>query len=103
MNVSNTALVTIAGMAIVTYATRVGGLWALKRIAITPRLEAWLKVLPGTILVSIIAPAVLASGVAEALAGLATALVAWRSKNVVFAMIVGVASVFFFRSALSSL
>jgi len=48
-------------------------------------------------LVAIVAPTVLASSLAETLAALATVLVAIRTKNVLAAMVIGVAAVFLLR------
>jgi len=47
---------TILGMALITYATRAGGLWLMGRVQPTPRLERWLRSLPGAILVALVAP-----------------------------------------------
>ena len=90
-------LITILGMALVTYATRAGGFWLMGLVTPSPRIEAWLKQIPGTVLVAIIAPTVLASSLAETLAALATILVAIRTKNVLIAMVVGVAAVWLLR------
>jgi uncharacterized membrane protein len=93
-------LITIMGMALVTYATRAGGFWLMSLVTPSPRIEAWLKQIPGAVLVAIIAPTVLASSLAETLAALATVLVAIRTKNVLIAMVVGVAMVWVLRLAL---
>jgi len=90
-------LITILGMALVTYATRAGGFWLMSLVTPSPRIEAWLRQIPGAVLVAIIAPTVLASSVAETLAALATVLVAIRTKNVLIAMLVGVATVWLLR------
>ncbi len=90
-------LLTILGMALVTYATRAGGFWLMGLVTPSPRVEAWLKQIPGAVLVALIAPTVLASSIAETLAALATLLVAIRTKNVLIAMLVGVATVAFLR------
>jgi uncharacterized membrane protein len=84
-------------MALVTYATRAGGFWLMGLVTPSPRTEAWLKQIPGTVLVAIIAPTVLASSLPETLAALATVLVAIRTKNVLIAMVVGVAAVWLLR------
>ncbi|MBI1909829.1 MAG: AzlD domain-containing protein [Deltaproteobacteria bacterium] len=97
MEIGRTAFFTILGMALVTYLSRIGGLWCLNRMAITPRLEAWLKVLPGTILVSIVAPSIIMGGPAEKLSALLTILVAWRTRNILLAMMIGVAAVWSLR------
>lgn len=94
------ALITILGMALVTYATRAGGFWLMGLVRPSPRIEAWLRQIPGAVLVAIIAPTVLASSLAETLAALASALVALRTKNVLVAMIVGVGAVWVLRMVL---
>lgn len=94
------SLVAILGMGLVTYATRAGGLWLMARVPDSPRLQAWLRHIPGAILVSLIAPAALASGPAEALAALGTALVAARTRNLLLSLLVGVALVWALRRLL---
>ena len=89
--------ITILGMALVTYATRAGGFWFMGLVTPSPRIEAWLKQIPGAVLVAIIAPTVLASSLAETLAAAATVLVAIRTKNVLIAMLVGVTTVALLR------
>jgi branched chain amino acid efflux pump len=90
-------LLTIMGMALVTYATRAGGFWLMGLVTPSPRVEAWLKQIPGAVLVALIAPTILASSIAETLAAVATVLVAIRTKNVLIAMLVGVATVALLR------
>ena len=90
-------ILTILGMALVTYATRAGGFWLMGLVTPSPRIEAWLKQIPGAVLVAIIAPTVLASSIAETVAAIATVLVAIRTKNVLIAMLVGVATVALLR------
>ena len=94
------ALITILGMALVTYITRAGGFWLMGLVAPSPRIEAWLRQIPGAVLMAIIAPTVLASSFAETLAALATALVALRTKNVLVAMLIGVGTVSLLRLVL---
>ena len=94
------ALITILGMALVTYATRAGGFWLMGLVSPSSRVEAWLRQIPGAVLVAIIAPTVLASSLAETLAALAAALVALRTKNVLAAMVVGVGAVWLLRMVL---
>ncbi|MCW5881486.1 MAG: AzlD domain-containing protein, partial [Anaerolineae bacterium] len=50
---------TILGMAIITYLTRSGGLWLMGRVEPTPRVRAWMRQIPGAILVALVTPAVL--------------------------------------------
>jgi uncharacterized membrane protein len=91
-------LLTIVLMALATYATRAGGLWLASRLALSERAEAWLDYIPGAILVSIVAPVVLAGGIAEALAALAVILVAWRTGSLPIAMVTGVCAVLLLRA-----
>jgi uncharacterized membrane protein len=80
-------------MACITYITRVGGFFLISRIGLSKRLEAWTQHLPGPVLISIIAPVSLSSGFSEAVASLFTAVVAVRTGNLLFSMLVGVAVV----------
>jgi uncharacterized membrane protein len=94
------APLAIAGMALVTYATRAGGLWALGRVTSSARVEAWLRQLPGTVLVAIVVPAAVASGPAGVLALMATVLVAIRTGKLPLALLVGVGTVWLLRHVL---
>ncbi len=91
-------LLTIVLMALVTYATRAGGLWLASRLALSERAEAWLDYIPRAILVSIVAPVVLAGGIAEALAALAVILVASRTGSLPIAMVTGVLAIVLLRT-----
>ena len=84
------ALVTILGMALVTYLPRAGGIWLMGLVTLSRCVEAWLRSIPGSVLVALVAPTVFASSVAETLAALATVLVALRTRNVLLAMMIGV-------------
>ena len=88
-----TSLLTILGMAAATYAGRAAGLVLMSRVTPGPRMQRFMRAIPGAILASIIAPSALNSGPAEALATAATALAAWRFRNLPLAMVVGVAAV----------
>jgi uncharacterized membrane protein len=90
MRIDWAAFLTICGMAGVTYLTRAGGFWLVGRVTLSPRVEAGLRALPGAVLVSLVAPTVLTTGVAEALAALA--------KNLLAAMVVGVIVVWALRT-----
>src|SRR5207253_6148952 len=97
MQISPPTLLTILGMALVTYATRAGGLWFMDRVAASPRIDAWLHHIPGAVLISIVVPVALVGGPAEWIASAATALVAARTRNLLLAMAVGVAAVWLLR------
>ncbi len=93
MEIRTEAVITILGMALATYATRTGGLWLVSRFSLSKRAERWLTQLPGAVLISIVAPEVLKSGLQGMLAGLITVLVAWRSGSLLLAMLAGVLAI----------
>ena len=98
MGISLIALFAIVLMALTTYATRAGGLWLASRFDLSERAGAWLDQIPGAILVSLVAPAVLTGGPAEALAALAVVVVAVRTASLPAAMVTGVVAVVVLRA-----
>jgi uncharacterized membrane protein len=97
MQIDTLAFFTILGMACATYATRAGGLWLMSRVTISKRVEAWLRHIPGTIVMSIVAPEVISGGYAELLGVLVTVLAAVRTGNLLLSMIMGVSVVWVLR------
>lgn len=91
------SMLAILGMALVTYATRAGGLWLMGRVKPSPRVERWLRHIPGAVLISIVAPIVAASDPAEFLAMLATVVVGARTGNILLTMLTGVGVVWAMR------
>ncbi|MBI2092715.1 MAG: AzlD domain-containing protein [Deltaproteobacteria bacterium] len=89
--------VVIFGMAVVTYLTRASGFYLVSRVKVSGKLEAFLNAIPGTVLVSLVAPVVLADGPAESIASLAVVLTAWKSRNLPLAMVVGIVTVWVLR------
>ena len=98
MRIDWPTLITIVGMACVTYLTRVSGYWLVGRVTLSPRLQTGLQALPGAVLVSLVAPTVLATGIAETLAALATIAVAARTRHLLAAMLSGVIVVWVLRT-----
>ncbi len=94
------ALLTILGMALVTYLIRAGGLLVANRLPESGFVAHWLKHLPGAVLASLVAPAILAGGPAEALAAAATAIIYLLTRNLFAAMAGGVLAVWLARLAL---
>ena len=90
MLADSVALVAIAGMAAVTYATRVGGLWIMNYAPPSARLEAFLRYFSGSVLVAIIIPAVVQDGTAAAGAIAAAALVMTVTRRALPSMACGV-------------
>ena len=77
----------------VTYLLRSGGLLLAGALPQKGRVKAFMDALPGTILVALVAPGVYQAGVSGQAAALVTALCAWRTGNVLLAMVVGMAIV----------
>ncbi len=96
------ALVTILGMATVTYAIRAGGLLLANRLPESGFVARWMRHVPGAVLASLIAPAILKGGPAEAIAASATALIYILSKNLFAGMAGGVLAVYLARLALGA-
>ena len=91
-------LLTILGMALVTYATRAGGIWLMSRVKLSPGVEACLAHLPGSVMTAIATPVLLASDAAAIAGVVATVLVAARTKNLVLSLFLGVGLVCGLRS-----
>jgi uncharacterized membrane protein len=90
-------LIAILGMALVTYATRAGGFLLMSRVNMSARLIAGLNHLPGAVIVAIVVPDWLKSGVPGAIAGLLVLLVAWRTNNLLLALATGVLAIYLLR------
>ncbi|MGH8707733.1 MAG: AzlD family protein [Burkholderiales bacterium] len=90
-------LLAIAGMAIATYATRVAGLFLMQLVSVKGRTKAAFDALPPAILMAVIAPTILATGIAETLAAIITAVAAVLRAPMILTIVIGVASVVFLR------
>lgn len=89
----NDVYLVIGAAALVTYALRFGGLLLAGRLPRTGRFKRFMDALPGTILLSLIAPAALAGGMWSWIATGATAFCSLKTGNVFVSMILGVAIV----------
>ncbi|WP_336343151.1 AzlD family protein [Halalkalicoccus ordinarius] len=88
----------VLAMAVVTFVTKVGGLWLLSRFEVSDRLESGISVLPGAIVIAILGPELAEGGPAEWAAAGLTLLVMWRTGNILLALIAGVVGVVAFRA-----
>jgi uncharacterized membrane protein len=102
MLTSPEALAAILGMAIVTFAIKAGGLLLANRLPRDGFAAAWLRHIPGAVLASLVAPAIVTGSIAEAVAAVATALVYVVTRNLFAAMAAGVLTVFLVRMALGA-
>jgi uncharacterized membrane protein len=91
------SLVTILGMALVTYAIRAGGFLIAERLPSTGFVALWLRHIPGAVLASLVAPAVVNGGPAEWIASAAATLAYVLSRNIFATIVVGVIAVYFAR------
>jgi branched-subunit amino acid transport protein len=96
--VSLEALITILGMAAVTYGIRMSGLLLANRLPTTGFVAAWMRHVPGAVLASLVAPVILRGGIAESIAAAATALAYVLTRNLFVAMIAGVGAVYLART-----
>jgi uncharacterized membrane protein len=96
MNVSASTILAIVGMAVVTYATRIGGLFFAAKLQFRGKAKAAFDEIPAAVLVSVIAPAVLTTGPAETVAALITVFAA-RRLPLIAVVVVGVIAVVVLR------
>ncbi len=78
MTVDPTTLAAIVAMAVVTYLTRIAGIFVAARLALSGRARAAFDAIPPAVLVAVIAPEALATGWPETVAALVTSLAATR-------------------------
>ncbi|MDQ0315270.1 AzlD family protein [Amorphus orientalis] len=98
MNVDPVTLVTILLMGIATYSTRLAGLVLVRRVPASGRLRNALEAVPAAVLTALVAPAVLAGGLAELIAG-AVALLAALRFPLLAVVVLGAATAGLLRAA----
>ncbi|MCB2149702.1 MAG: AzlD domain-containing protein [Deltaproteobacteria bacterium] len=86
-------VLAITGAALATYSLRLGGLLLADRLPKNGGFKRFMEALPGTILLSLVAPGIFSAGMLGGVAALATALCAWKTRNILLAMIVGMGMV----------
>ncbi|MGB7205060.1 MAG: AzlD domain-containing protein [Anderseniella sp.] len=99
MSLDPNTVLAIMAMALATYLTRVAGLWLLQLANVRGRARAALDALPAAVLMAVIAPTVLATGIAETLASIITVAAAMRLP-LLASVIIGVVSVVVLRFAI---
>lgn len=95
-------LLAILGMGIATYVTRISGLLLVRFVDLRGRTRAALEAVPVAVLMSVIAPTVLATGPAETVAAIITMLAATRLP-LLAVVAVGVVSVAVLRAGFGML
>ncbi len=105
-------VVLILGMALVTFAVRYPVLALVGNIPLPERVFQALRYVPPAVLAAIIVPALLmpdgdrlfiAADNARLIAGLAAALVAWRTKNLLITIVVGMGTLLVWNGMLALL
>ncbi|MFK0383367.1 AzlD family protein [Agrobacterium sp. NPDC090273] len=71
-------LLTILAMMVATVATRFGGLILVSYMELTPRMKKALGAVPPAVLMAVVTPTALTSGIAETIACAVTAITALR-------------------------
>ncbi|NIX76439.1 AzlD family protein [Microvirga terricola] len=99
MSIDMTTFGAILAMAIVTYFTRIAGLFVADRLVLSGRAKAAFDAIPPAVLIAVIAPTALTTGWAEAIAAAITAFVAFRLP-LLATVAVGVVSVVLLRGVL---
>ncbi len=98
----------ILGMGAVTYAIRLSLIGALGKVTLPPLLIRGLRFVPPAVLTAIIVPELVlpggtfdfSLGNARLLAGVLAALVAWRTKSVIYTVLVGMAALWLLNALL---
>jgi uncharacterized membrane protein len=83
------ALGAVLVMVVVTFATRIAGVWVMSHFAITPRIEAFLKSMGTSVPIAIVVPSTVAGTPRLWLAVAAAAIVMAATRNSLIAMTVG--------------
>lgn len=90
----------ILGMGLATYATRVSGFYLLRGMNVSGRFKAALDALPPAVLMAVIAPVILTTGIAETIAAAITAMAAYFRLPLAVTIIIGIVSVVVLRAVL---
>jgi uncharacterized membrane protein len=85
------AVAAVLLLTAVTMATRLGGVWIMSYVEITPRIEAFLKYMAVSVLISIVVPTTIAAAPRIWIAVAAATIVAAVTRSALSAMLVGAA------------
>lgn len=94
MAISGQSFLAIGLAALATYSLRIGGLLLASRLPKKGRFRRGMNALPGALLFALVLPGILSEGVWGVVAASVTAIVAFRTKNIFLAMLLGVGIVF---------
>jgi uncharacterized membrane protein len=91
------AISAVLLLMLVTIATRVGGVWIMSYVEITPRVEAFLKYMATSVLISIVVPTTLAASPRIWIAVGAAVIAMIATGSALSAMLIGTALAAFAR------
>jgi len=97
---SSSALLAILGMGIATYLTRLSGFYLLRGFNVSGRMKAALDALPPAVLMAVIAPVILTTGLSESVAAALTAVAGFFRLPLAVSILIGIASVVALRAML---
>ena len=101
MSTTNLAIfLVIFFAAILTYGLRIGGLLLSEQLPQNGPFQRFMEALPGTILLSLIAPGIVSNGHWGWIAAASTAFCAHKTGNVLLSMLVGMAIMIVHRNFL---
>ena len=98
---TGTTLLAIIGMGVATYLTRLSGFYLLRGLTLSGPMKAALDALPPAVLMAVIAPMILATGLAETIAAAITAVAAFFRLPLAVTIVVGIVSVVALREILN--
>ena len=98
---TGTTLLAIIGMGVATYLTRLSGFYLLRGLNLSGPMKAALDALPPAVLMAVIAPMILATGLAETIAAAITAVAAFFRLPLAVTIVVGIVSVVALRAILT--
>lgn len=92
-----TSFLTILGMCVATYITRVSGYFIASKMTMTPRFKAALSCAPMAIIISIVVPTVIDGGLPEWLASAVVVALGLRKMNLIICLGAGILAINLFR------
>ena len=92
------AVLAILAIGLVTYATRIGGILIMARIPVSPRIEAFLRYLSGSVLVAVVVPPVIATGPAAWLAVAVSLTAMLKTRHALLSLVLGMATAAAYRA-----
>ena len=95
---TSAVLLAIGGMALITYATRAGGLWVMDYVPLSPRVEAFLRHMASSVIVAIIVTTAWRGDIAMRFAIAVSVAVMLATRHTTAALAAGMAAAALFRA-----